>query len=55
VSLLLPPVWIVAFLPLVDCYHFTIFAVAGLLKQPELTLPTLLLAIVASMLIDCYF
>jgi len=55
VSLLLPPVWIVAFLPLVDCYHFTIFAVASLLKQLELTLPTLLLAVVASTLIDCYF
>jgi len=54
-SLLLLPVQIVAFLPLVDCYCFTIFAVASLLKQLELTLPTLLLAITASMLIDSYF
>jgi len=69
------PAWINVFLPLVECYHYTIFAVAGLLKPPELmpnmvncccctindhrlpelTPPTLLLAIAASMLIDCYF
>ncbi len=54
-SLLLLPVQIVTFLLLVGCYHFTIFAVASLLKQLELTLPTLLLAIAASMLIDSYF